>query len=144
MPLEKKAELNAKKRENYHRRQAEKRSIDMTDTPQSGVLHVHEVPCLMDTPPSVVFHISGSAGMSCTPSSALLHVDGTTIFSWTMGVAASEQEHVLSSQHPAGLTDTPRSGVVQLDRISSFMETPPLLENGPWAPAEKGHAATLT
>jgi len=35
---------------------------DMTDTPQSGVLHVHEVPCLMDTPPSAVFHISGSAG----------------------------------------------------------------------------------
>ena len=32
MPPEKKAELNAKKRENYHRRKAEKRSI--------GQLHV--------------------------------------------------------------------------------------------------------
>ena len=42
-------------------------------------------------------------GMSCTPSSALLHVDRTTIFSQSMSVAASEQEHVLSSQHPAGL-----------------------------------------
>ena len=42
-------------------------------------------------------------GMSCTPSSALLLVDGTTVFSRTMGVAASEQENVLSSQHPAGL-----------------------------------------
>ncbi|KAG2645506.1 hypothetical protein PVAP13_2KG428215 [Panicum virgatum] len=86
MPPEKKAELNAKKRENYHQRQEEKRSLAMTDTPQSGVLHVHEVPCLMDTPPSAVFHISGSAGLSCTPSSALLHVDGTTVFSQTMGV----------------------------------------------------------
>ena len=34
----------------------------MTDTPQSGVLHVHEVPCLMETPPSAVFHVSGCAG----------------------------------------------------------------------------------
>jgi len=90
LPPEKKAELNAKKRENYHRRQAEKRSSGqlhvvkfimknaqiycmmlklwemlmaaMTDTPQSGVLHVHEVPCSMDTTPSAVFHVSGSAG----------------------------------------------------------------------------------
>jgi len=42
-------------------------------------------------------------GLSCTPSSTLLHVDGTKVFRQTMGVAASEQEHVLSSQHPAGL-----------------------------------------
>ena len=44
-------------------------------------------------------------GMSCTPSSALLHVDGTTVFSRTMGVAASEQEHVLKSQNATGLSN---------------------------------------
>ena len=33
-----------------------------TGAGRAGVLHVHEVPCLMDTPPSAVFHISGSAG----------------------------------------------------------------------------------
>ncbi|XP_039794487.1 uncharacterized protein LOC120660166 [Panicum virgatum] len=78
----------------------------------------------METPPSAVFHVSGSAGLSCTPSSTLLHVDGTKVFRQTMCVAASEQEHVLSNQHPAVLTDTPQSGVIQLDRISSFMRTP--------------------
>ena len=44
-------------------------------------------------------------GLSCTPSSALLRVDGTTVFSRTMGVAASEQEHVLKSQNAAGLSN---------------------------------------
>ncbi|XP_039791382.1 uncharacterized protein LOC120657179 [Panicum virgatum] len=128
MPREKKAALNAKKRENYHRRQAEKR-IAMTDTPQtgvpqSGVLCVHEDPCLMGTPQSAAFHIDGSAGMSCTPSSALLHVDGTTVSCITMGVTASEQDHVLRSQNTAALIDTPQSAVVQFDGIPCFMETP--------------------
>ena len=41
----------------------------MTDTPQtgvpqSGVLCVHEDPCLMGTPQSAAFHIDGSAGYS--------------------------------------------------------------------------------
>ena len=44
-------------------------------------------------------------GLSCTPSSAQLRVDGTTVFSRTMGVAASEQEHVLKSQNATGLSN---------------------------------------
>ena len=44
-------------------------------------------------------------GLSCTPSSALFHVDGTTVFRETMGVAESVHEHVLTNQHPAGLSN---------------------------------------
>ena len=44
-------------------------------------------------------------GLSCTPSSALFHVDGTTVFRQTMGMAESVHEHVLTNQHPAGLSN---------------------------------------
>ena len=66
MPLDKKAELNARKRENYHRRKAEKQSGGSFSlvgaTPQSAVLHVSGSACLTATPQIAAMHVAGNAG----------------------------------------------------------------------------------
>ena len=66
MPLDKKAELNARKREAYHRKKAEKQSggvAPLTDTPQSAVLDVSGIACLTDTPQIASLQVAGNAGL---------------------------------------------------------------------------------
>ena len=66
MPLDKKAELNARKREAYHPKKAEKQSggvAPLTDTPQSAVLDVSGIACLTDTPQIASLQVAGNAGL---------------------------------------------------------------------------------
>ncbi|KAG2583367.1 hypothetical protein PVAP13_6KG180400 [Panicum virgatum] len=124
MPPEKKTELNAKKRQHYHRKQAEKRSVAMTNTPQSEVLHVGGTTSFMETPQSAMIHSVGSAGLSDFPVSALFHEDASATSNEVAGVAGSQQEYVRLVRHEAALPDTPQSAVLHVDGIPSFMETP--------------------